>query len=132
MLFSLEIWRFHFFETPRNEAAFIFSEGLRTQRFGVLNPRLLSNSGSPLDGKGDNKAIDAIPFFGVAKKQDDKSSWQWLKALSRCQNTCRGFWKSLIRIGLQKGGMLYGYVKVNGKVDSKAITLFGMTQRTRR
>ncbi len=48
------------------------SEGLRTQRFGVLNPRLLSNSGSPLDGKGDNKAIDAIPFFGVAKNQDDK------------------------------------------------------------
>jgi hypothetical protein len=59
---------FHFFETPRKEAAFIFNDGLRTQRFGVLNPRLLSNSESPFDGKGDNMTIDAIPFFGVAER----------------------------------------------------------------
>ena len=68
---------FHiFFETPRNEAAFILSDGLLTQRVGVRNPRLsIARSDSlVVEGAGeDDTPIDAIPFFGVAENEQKRN-----------------------------------------------------------
>ena len=56
-------------ETPRNAAALFLNEGRRTARFGVRNPPRLSDRSKSEPGiAGDDTAIDAMPFFGVAEK----------------------------------------------------------------